>query len=494
MKHKMISFIEQGLSAEFCGKYGIYPASVHESNGCKAFVADVGDRDVIVTSDGFGFTGEAFDAAGAKWVIGEENHENADALRTVFPFTKPVSVLHNKRTVGVGDRLGIATYGHIRVFNRFDANPVFAQQSIRELTLTNRDFYNVIDCASFAAFRENFTRGFGADGDHLKTPAEIEYAVDAGCTMITLDCSEHIRNDITGMSDEAVLAAYNAPTELEERYVGKTFSLGGIRLSFDKIAFARMYLIYSEAIDFAVAMYERYFAQSKDPLDFEMSIDETATPTEPAQHYFVANELIRRGVKLATIAPRFCGEFQKGIDYIGDLAQFEAEFAVHAAIADHFGYKISVHSGSDKFSVFSIVGKYTSGRFHLKTAGTNWLEAMRVIAKYEPALYREIHAYALDYAFAEAKKYYHVTTCLGNIPALDTLTDDRLPDLFQNNDARQLIHITYGLILTEKNVDGTYRFRDRLYDAWRIHAEEYCRNLDSHIGKHLELLYKGFEG
>ena len=199
-----------------------------------------------------------------------------------------------------------------------------------------------------------------------------------------------------------------------------------------------------------------------------------------------------RWVQPATIAPRFCGEFQKGIDYIGDLAQFEKEFAGHAAIARKFGYKISVHSGSDKFSVFSIVGKYTEGVFHLKTAGTNWLEAMKVIAEHEPSLYREIHQYALDEAFVEARKYYHVTTNLNNIPALSTLSDEELPALFQNNDSRQLIHITYGLILNEKNPDGSFAFKDRMYAAWRKYSEELDTNIANHIGHHLEKLYSGF--
>ena len=143
--------------------------------------------------------------------------------------------------------------------------------------------------------------------------------------------------------------------------------------------------------------------------------------------------------------------------------------------------------------MFKIIGKYTHGRFHLKTSGTSWLEAMKVIAEQEPALYREIHQYALEEAFAKAAAYYHVTTDLTRIPALDTLTDAQLPELFSNKDARQLIHITYGLILNEKNPDGTSRFRDRLYRVWRRSAAEYACDLEKHIGKHLEELYNGFE-
>ena len=92
----------------------------------------------------------------------------------------------------------------------------------------------------------------------------------------------------------------------------------------------------------------------------------------------------------------------------------------------------------------------------------------------------------------EARKYYHVTTNLNNIPALETLTDAQLPELFSNNDARQLIHITYGLILNEKALDGSYRFRDRLYKVWRQYDKEYMQRLERHIGRHLELLYSGF--
>ena len=106
----------------------------------------------------------------------------------------------------------------------------------------------------------------------------------------------------------------------------------------------------------------------------------------------------------------------------------------------------------------------------------------------------DITAYALDTAFAEARKYYHVTTDLGKIPALDTLADSELEGLFEQNDARQLIHITYGLILTVKEADGSYRFRDRLFKLWRAHDEEYAQRLEKHIGRHLELLYSGFAG
>lgn len=470
-------------------EYGIYASSIHTGpNGETVYMADLGDSDCLVAPESAGFHGEVFkNAAGEAWVAAPLTHENAVVLRSLFPFTAPVAVLKNKRTIGVGDRLGIATPGHLRVFRRYDALPILAQQSIRELTLTRRDYNQVLDCASFAVFREDFQRGFGADGDHLKTPEEITYALSCGFTMITLDCSEHIRNDITDMSEQEVLDAYQAYPTLEAKYIGKTIALNDkLSLTCGTDDFRRMALIYGEAIDFIDSIYHQ-FIEGKS-IDFEISIDETQTPTTPLQHYFVANELTARGIRFDTMAPRFCGEFQKGVNYIGDLEQFSAELEEHAAIADLFGYKISVHSGSDKFDVFPAVGRLTAGRFHVKTAGTNWLEAMKLVAMKAPALYRQIHAFALD-AFADARRFYHVTTDLAKIPALDTLSDEELPALFDQNDARQLIHITYGSIFTAEDKNGAPLFSDRLFSLWREYAEEYARLLDSHIGKHLELLY-----
>lgn len=476
---------------EVCGLLGaaLYETSIHQTEDGFVWMGAIKDEDYLfVAGEKSGFTGTLERVGGEEVLVAPLTHENAKALRNAFPFTAPARVLGSPRTMGVGDRLGIATPGHIRVFSQFDALPVFAQQSIRELHLTGRTFEHVLDCATFAVFRDDFRLGFGADGDHLKKPEEVRYALDCGYTMITLDCSEHIRNDIETMQDEEVLALGSEYAALQQKYEGMEVTIEGNALCFSGMELLRTLHIYGAAIDFASRLYEDYIKRSN--ADFEISIDETQTPTTPLQHYFVANELYARGVRPATVAPRFCGEFQKGIDYIGDLAKFREEFAVHAAIARHFGYKISVHSGSDKFSVFPIVGELAQGRFHVKTAGTNWLEAMRLVALKDPALYREVHVFALE-KFQEARAYYHVTTDLAKIPALDALRDADLPKLFDLNEARQLIHITYGLILNAKHPDGNDRFKTRLYDLWRTHAEGYAELLHSHIGRHLKDLGVG---
>jgi len=419
-----------------CARWGVYERSVQELAGGLLFMADEGERDVLACSASGILEGVQLGAC----AVTELNHGAAEALRRAVPFTKPVRVLNRDATCGVGDRLGIASPGHIRVFEACGVAPVLAQQSMRELGLTGRTFYDVIDAATFAVFQTGFARGFGADGDHLKTFEDIAAALEAGCTMITLDCSEHIHKN-----------AADAPG------------------------------IYGGAIDFAQRVYDAFFKDSRCEADLEISIDETDAPTSPEQHRYIAGELMARGGKFATLAPRFCGEFQKGIDYIGDLARFEREIEAHAAIAREFGYKLSIHSGSDKFSVFPLIQKHVEGRFHLKTAGTNWLEAMRVVARKDPALYREAHALALE-SFEQARRYYHVTTNLSNIPPLEKLADEELPALFDQNDARQLVHITYGFLLGEASL------KQKLYSLWRRERSAYGDALFSHIGRHIALI------
>ena len=465
----------------------IYPNSLHEAEGCRVCMARYPDRDVLLTDGGApGLETTAITVNGETWQQAELSHAAAERLRALFPFTAPQRVLGRPRTFGTGDRLGLAMPGILRAFARCDAVPVLAQQSIRELTLTGRSYAEVIDCATFAVFREDFRRGFGADGDHIKTPEEIDYALRSGCTMLTLDCSEHIRSEAAELPAEAVLAEFGGQPELEAEYLREHVLADGTRIRFTREELARAELIYRGALRFIEEIYVRYVQSGR--LDFEISIDETPTPTSPAQHSLVASELKKRGVAFLTLAPRFCGEFQKGIDYIGDLAQFEREFTVHAAIADHFGYKLSIHSGSDKFSVYPAIGANSGGRFHVKVSGTNWLEAMRLVAEKAPALYREVHAFALG-VFREATQFYHVTTDLTKVPPLETLEDAALPALFDQNDARQLIHITYGYILQAEHPDGTPRFRTAILQTLRDNAEDYAALLERHIGRHLYLLY-----
>ena len=480
---------------ERADELGIYPKSIHEKEGSILFLSkDTNGKHLIIIHKGpiyDAFEGEEIVKKGVK--ICPLNNANSNTLRKLFPYTAPTSHKGHDITIGLGDRLGIASPGHIRLVKDYPVFPVLAQQSIRELNLTGRTYEDVLNAASWAVFQEGYRDGFGADGDHLKTHDEVDMALGFGYTMITLDCSDHIDNTVLDASTDEIQKRYSAipkdiRSKLEDKYLNKTFDISPrCHLNFTSDIFKQIVLIYLEAIDFTIDIYKKHISPLDRTIDFEMSIDETLTPTSPEAHYFVARELIDGGVEITSLAPRFCGEFQKGIDYVGDIEQFKKEFTAHFDIAENFGYKISIHSGSDKFSIFPIVGEITKGRYHLKTAGTNWLEAMKLVAKKAPKLYREIHKFALD-NMDEAKAYYHVSTNIDNIPDIDTLTDEELPSLFDMPDSRQVIHITYGLILQAKDEKGNYLFKDKLYDIWNTYEEEYAELLIEHIGKHLQEL------
>jgi hypothetical protein len=219
-----------------------------------------------------------------------------------------------------------------------------------------------------------------------------------------------------------------------------------------------------------------------------MSVDETESPTTVAEHYFVANELKRRGVNVQSLAIRFIGEFQKGIDYIGDLGEFESELKKHVAIARAMGpYKISVHSGSDKYSAYPIIGKVCGDLVHVKTAGTWYLEAIRTAARVDVPLFREICEFSKS-RFMTDRATYHVAENLDDLPEIENCADSDLENLFDNNTFRQMLHVTFGSVLTDKTENGAWHFRSRLYEMWQKHEDVHLEIIEEYSRKHLEAL------
>lgn len=492
-----VNTIKQILKSEPEWGSFIYPDSVHRLDDCVLFIikGQTAKKLVAVGGQSAIFTELEGVIQDGEIKICDLNVANSKAIRNYFPFTEPVSLASHRLTMGLGDRLGKASAGHLRVIKKYNVRPVLAQQSIRELNLTGRNYAEVLSDAVWAVFQEDYQGGYGADGDHLKTIDDIQMALDNGFTMITLDCSEYIRN-IDKNDEKELFRLYQefAPDvrkRLEERFLDKSCVVNGVPIAYNHLSLMYNTVVYQNAIDFIIKVYHDIIKSFPRAIDFEVSIDETQTPTDLDSHYFVAAQLMRATVRFNSLAPRFCGEFQKGIDYIGEIDRFDQEFKGHVAIARFFGYKLSIHSGSDKFSVFPIIGHETEGYVHVKTAGTNWLEAMRVIAAMDPGLYREIHQYALDH-FTEATKYYHVTTNLKRIPLIKEISDEGLKELLNQNDARQLLHITYGLILNARDEEENYLYRDRFFDCLYRHEDVYNAYLQQHIGKHLLSLVYSF--
>jgi hypothetical protein len=344
-------------------------------------------------------------------------------------------------------------------------------------------------------FEEGYRGGFGADADHLKTTKDVDATVAAGFTMFTIDPGGHVDNDAEGADLAALQVGFDGlpwaqlkstPEDLRRAYVGQSIRLPDDSIiSFGEEAVLRAAVKYGRALAHTAAMYRYVKEKMGDrPFELEMSVDETETATSVAEHVFVAGELKRLGVEWVGLAPRFVGRFEKGVDYMGDLGEFERSFAGHVAVARHFGpYKISIHSGSDKFSVYPIAARLAGDLVHLKTAGTSYLEALRAIASIDPGLFREILGFAIE-RYPEDRASYHVSAELSEVPSPDDVRDEELGALLDEFHAREVLHVTFGSVLTAK-VDGKPRFRDRLMAALEEHEEAHYEAVRAHIERHV---------
>ena len=383
---------------------------------------------------------------------------------------------------GFGDRLGLATPGHIAAVRGTKFEPVFAQQSVRENERTRRTPQQVMDEAQRAVDAAQWDLPWGADADHLKTLDDLPPFVEAGYTFFTVDPGEHVDNaadtdsvdvltrKVKGFSWDELSALYlnqNGEQASPQRR-GNTWG------QFDVGSLMRATVKYGKAIQHAAAMFNR-LSQMKDVFDFEVSVDETDSPTTPLEHFFIVNELRRLGVRFTSLAPRFLGRFEKGVDYIGDLDALDTELGKHAAVTSHFGtYKLSLHSGSDKFSVYPLITKHWGERIHVKTAGTSYLEALRVLAKNAPDLFLKIFSLGCE-RYEIDKRTYHVSAQLDQLPS----TAD-FPSLLDNFHARQMLHVTFGSALA--------RFGAELKETLVKHETAYLEGLQAHFEKHLRLL------
>ena len=381
---------------------------------------------------------------------------------------------------GFGDRLGLATPGHIAAVKGTKFAPIFAQQSVRENARTRRTPQQVLDDARRAVEAAGWNAPWGADADHLKSLDDLPPFVEAGYTFFTVDPGEHVDN--AASSDPLDILKEKARgldlDELSALYLNAPNREQAWRV-FDAESLLRAVVKYGRAIRHAAQMY-RQLSKMKGDFDFEVSVDETDTPTTPLEHFFIASELIRLGVRFTSLAPRFVGRFEKGVNYIGDIAALDVEMAQHAAVTRHFGtYKISLHSGSDKFSVYPLLVKHWGARLHVKTAGTSYLEALRVLGCLEPALFRRMLDLARE-RYPADRASYHVSADVGKVPAPADLADADLPPLLDDFHAREVLHVTFGSLLEKFGVE--------LKAALVKHEGAYRDGLQIHFKKHLDLL------
>ena len=481
---------------------GVRPGSVVQASpGVELAVVDAGpgDERLAVLRPSASpppahFEGETTDLGQQSLLVGPRSPTNIEALRRCLAWLRP-QVLGLRTSAGFGDRLGLATPGHIRALRAVGGGiaPIFAQQSIREMSRTRRSPRQVVDDATWGIFSAGWREPFGADADHLKTRADVEQCLDVGYTFWTIDPGDEVdvEAETAGLellrrkvTDLPWPALEDTLADFVRRYVGATFEIDGIGpLPMDETSALRAAAKYARA----VALTSELYRLLRDRLgtggwELEVAVDETQPVTTPLEHIYLASELRRLGVVWVSFAPRYLGEFEKGIDYVGDLAAFERYLVAHAAIARQLGpYKLSLHSGSDKFSIFEVAARQTRGLVHLKTAGTSYVEALRTLAALDPELFRAIYAFARQ-AFPAARVGYHISARLERTPEPAVVADADLPRLLDEPDARQVLHVTYGQVLTDRVL------AEQLLAALRAAPDSYAATLEGHFARHLEPL------
>lgn len=409
---------------------------------------------------------------------------------------RPPEPLGLKPSFGFGDRLGLATPGHVDALRAHGGpiQPIFAQQSIRELARTRRTPSDVMSDTIAQLRAASYLGPWGADADHLKTQEDVNATVGAGFVFFTIDPSDHVdplAAIYTPPALDRVFYDIRGDVNWTDDYIGRTVKIDhGPTIVFDALTVRRTAVKYGRAISHAIklaAHIDRVMAKRDSRYEIELSLDETPQPTTPAEHYIIAEQVLLSNVKLVSLAPRYVGDFQKAIDFKGEKEAFARSLAEHAAIARKLGpYKLCLHSGSDKLSIYEAFARATGGMFHVKTAGTSYLEALRVAARHERKLFRRIAEFSRD-RFERDRATYRVSANVENVPTPAAVGDDaRLERLYlDEDDGRQVLHVTFGSVLTDTSLGSSLR------DVLRAHPETHRECLARHFGKHLKALCKG---
>jgi tagaturonate epimerase len=461
----------------------VFPASILEHAGLTYFLARKGDNKYLgLEGDSAGFD-EAEPISANTWLC-PLTALNAVSLRSRLPWLRPV-VLGVTTTFGFGDRLGLATPGHVRAVSGTNVSPIFVQQSVRENTRTGRTPQQVMDDAMWGLFQTGWKEAWGADADHLKAAEDFPPFTAAGYTFYTIDPGAYVDDQAAVRSGSDLAGSFNAlpwdqledtPQDLIKRMSTKHLLPGDFSLRINEAALAHAAVKYGRAVAHTYKMYcQLEKLMNGISFDLEISLDETDFPTSPEEHFYVAAELHRLNIKFTSLAPRFVGRFEKGVEYIGDLVTFTAALRWHAAVMKMFGdYRLSLHSGSDKFSIYPILTELLENMIHVKTAGTSYLEALRVVRIVNPSLFVEIYALARQrYPFDRLS--YHVSAEVDQMPHISVSALD--PGLLDHFHVREILHVTFGSILE--------KYGELISEILQQHEEMYSRTLQEHFSKHL---------
>ena len=311
-----------------------------------------------------------------------------------------------KYSFGVGDRFAHQARAQLHAFELLaDAGvevvPVW-NKSNREHSFIGSEPSSVLLAAEKAIKASGWSKGWHVDADHIRLDT-VERFLEAS-DFFTIDVADSIGQpaasaDVTAFADRH--PELTAGVVLPER---------SSRIAIPREEVERIASKYLLAAREAGRIYRHIESRKGQAFIAEVSMDETDAPQTPPELLVILALLADEKVQLQTIAPKFTGRFNKGVDYVGNLEQFEKEFgddlAVIAAAIRSYGLpsnlKLSVHSGSDKFSLYPIIRKLlrqTGAGVHVKTAGTTWLEELVGLAEAGGdalSLAKEIYGEALD--------------------------------------------------------------------------------------------------
>ena len=373
-----------------------------------------------------------------------------------------------KYSFGLGDRFGRQGKAQLQAIinakeQAVQITPVW-NKSHREHTLIGTEPAGVRAEADAAVKALGWEGSHYVDADHIGL-ANVDLFIDSS-DFFTLDVAESIGQIANDADIKAFVSRYN-------KYAG-SLTIPGIEEKFTVTAeqieaIAKKFLL---AIKEAGKIYRHIeAAKGVDNFITEVSMDETDSPQMPIEMLFILAAIADEGIPAQTIAPKFTGRFNKGVDYVGDVTQFEKEFsqdlAVIAFAVKEFGLpknlKLSIHSGSDKFSIYKPINKalkkFDAG-LHIKTAGTTWLEeivGLAIAGGSGLAIAKQIYRQALS-RFDELCGPYETVINIDKekLPApeivdrwgpaeyADALRHNQSCDKYNAN-FRQLLHVAYKI-------------------------------------------------
>jgi hypothetical protein len=373
-----------------------------------------------------------------------------------------------KYSIGIGDRFGREGQAQLRALETArrrgaSITPVW-NKSNREHKLTGTTPEDTRRRADKAVRASGWPDPYFVDADHIGLATVDKFL--ASCDFFTIDVAEYIGRPPSAESAAAFVKAM-APLR-------GTLSVPGLseEIEVTDSLLADVALKYLSAVEEAGRVYRRIVGKlGRAGYLVEISLDETDAPQTPEELLFILAAVAQQAIPIRTIAPKFSGAFLKGVDYVGDVRAFAGEFAADLAVLqfakENFAMpkelKLSVHSGSDKFSLYPLMHRAIVDReagLHLKTAGTTWLEEMIGLAASGGdglRLAKEIYAGGLARFDALAKPYLSVISIdRGELPPVkevaswepqdyvDALQHDPTCPRF-NPHFRQLIHISFRL-------------------------------------------------